>query len=324
MKSLLLKSLLLAFSLHAAVYAQHPFAADNITSLTNSKVKYVVPEEHDITLQTDELTAIIVDNSAVDTPELPRHRAGYNGIASLKHRQNDINLFVPALAGLNFEHIHDGIGANLKHKFEPRHFPMELRVIDDRTVELYQAPTENFRLESCGRYHLREDGTIEYTFECIPRGKTFEQGYIGLFWASYINAPGEPGIEFMGRHAGDGASRRILSRSPKHGVEAVHARPKAVWRPIVDRAFPLSLVANFSFYEYVEPWYSGTRDGLVFTQSFDWDDQIFFVQSPSGGGNGNPAWDFEWFIPNYNVGQAYGFTMQATYAPVELSTKRNP
>lgn len=297
--------------------AEHPYAAKGITSLTNASVKYRLSDEHYVVLQAGDLTAIVVDNAAVDIPELPGHRAGYNGIASLKHRRNGTNLFVPAYAGLNFEHIHDGTVANFKEKFEPRKSPMQLRLINATTVELYQPPTDNFQLESCGRYQLHADGTIAYTFECIAHSRSFSQGYIGLFWASYINAPEEKAIFFTGVPISGGSPGLIKAVTPMHGVEAVHVPQGTIWFPMVEKEFPLSLVANRSQYVYTIPEYYGIRDKLRFTQQFNAADHICFVQSPSGGGQGNPAWDFEWFIPNYVVGQAYGFTMGASYRPDE-------
>ncbi|HEV3443949.1 MAG TPA: hypothetical protein VG099_04855 [Gemmataceae bacterium] len=55
------------------------------------------------TFQAGDLTAVIGDNSAAGM-----HRAGYNGLWSLTHRSEPINLFVPSVAGMNLEHIFDG------------------------------------------------------------------------------------------------------------------------------------------------------------------------------------------------------------------------
>jgi hypothetical protein len=160
----------------------HPLAASRGTSLTNKSVKYTVPREHAVVLRRGGVTATVVDNTTIEPP-LRRSRAGrLSGVASLTHTDKPENIY--NLVGLNFEHIHDGTLAVKRDIFEPRTTPMELRRVDEHTVELYQAPTPYWKLESCGRYHLLADGTIEYTFECIPRADVFKNGYLGLFWAS--------------------------------------------------------------------------------------------------------------------------------------------
>jgi hypothetical protein len=140
---------------------------------------------------------------------------------------------------------------------------MELRVIDAHTAELYQKPTPHWGLESCQRFHLLEDGTIELTIECVPRKQSFRNGYIGLFWASYIHQPASGEIAFPGGAEGqkDGqadAPRWVRAASPKHGTDAVHVAASDHREFPHDKDFPLTLVFNRSKWRFDEPWYFGT------------------------------------------------------------------
>ncbi len=296
--------------------AQTPSDASGVTSLTNRGVSYKTVDAHFAKLTRGDISIIVVDNEPLNLNDLPGHRAGYNGVASLTHRSHQANLFVPSIAGLNFEHIHDGTAVGLKEKFEPRKFPMQLRRINEYTVEVYQAPTGNWKLESCGRYCLLKDGTIEYTFECIPHANQFAKGYIGLFWASYIDKPEDKSIHFRGRPRNTTQPATwIKATTPRHGVASTHESANNNIPLDVDPDFPLTLVGNQSNYEYVDPWYYGVSHGLAIAFMFRPQDNIWFAQSPSGGGDGNPAWDFQWFIRDVIIGKSYGFTMRAACIP---------
>ncbi len=286
------------------------------TTLSDPSLSFETTDNHYAVLRRGDVTAVIVDNHAVDNDVLPGHRAGYSGVASLTHRSRGENVFVPSYAGLNFEHIHDGTTQDRKILFEPRHAPMELRLIDAHTVELYQAPTPHFGLESCHRYHLLDDGTIEMTFECIPRRATFRNGYIGLFWASYIQQPESLDIHFLG-HPADQANGTAWVRgiTPSHGVSATHVGQGDVRVFSHADDFPLSLVFNRSKYRFDAPWYFGVNHGMALALMFRAGDQPRFTQSPSGGGRGNPAWDFQFFVPEYQVDQRYQVVMRAQYVP---------
>ncbi len=289
-----------------------------LTTLSDSAIRYRVSEKPYQVLKRAGITAVIVDHREVNDDVLPGHRAGYSGIASLTSEKRRENHFVPAVSGLNFEHIHDGTTQDRKILFEPRNVPMELRVVDEFTAELYQAPTPFWGLESCHRYRLLPDGAIEMTFECIPRRATFKNGYIGLFWASYINQPESLDIHFKGFDDGQPPNARwIRGITPAHGTLPTHLSPNDNREFVHDPDFPLTLVFNRSKQRFTEPWYFGVSHGQAYAQMFRPQDRVRLTQSPSGGGQGNPAWDFQFFIDKHELNRRYQFVMRAMLLPFE-------
>ena len=288
-----------------------------LTSLSDPECSYKVSEKPYAILMRNGVKAVVVDNQAVADDVLPAHRAGYSGLAYLGHSRRTDNLFVPSYAGLNYEHIHDGTKQDRKVLFEPRNAPMQLRLVDQHTVELYQAPSPHYGLESCLRYQMLKDGTLEMTLECVPRKRSYTHGYIGLFWASYIHQPESLDIHFQGRTASSKKSSWIQSATPSHGELATHLSLTDMRTFKHDPDFPLSLVFNRSNYRYSQPWYYGVSHQMAWVQMFRPQDQVRLTQSPSGGGKGNPAWDFQYLIPDYQVGKRYQMVMRGLYVPFE-------
>lgn len=149
-----------------------------------------------ITLQHGDLTAVIGDN---DADKASGHRAGYNGVWSLRHRTGTRSVFVPRIAGLNLEHIISGEGEAEKDVFfEPRRSPMALKSLSETAVELHQPPTASTFLESWTRFELVAPHHLDMHFRCRATQHAFPHDYIGLFWASYINAPDDKSLYFRG------------------------------------------------------------------------------------------------------------------------------
>ncbi len=272
---------------------------------------------HD-TFKVGDLEAIIGDNAA---DEKLGHRAGYNGLWSLKHRSGSRSIFVPGIAGLNHEHIVSGEGEDKREVFfEPRTSPMSFKKISDSIAELHQPPTATFHLESWTRFELKEPHYIDMTYRCRATQHVFRYGYIGLFWASYINAPNDKSIYFPGGDKGR-PDRDLWSQlcSPSHNTNStVKARDDA-FKMTFAKDSPNALYKNFSPLVYDQPLYYGNFEDHVFALMFEKSEGIRFTHSPSGGGGNkerrttNPAWDVQYIIPEYEVGIDYGFRVRAVF-----------
>jgi hypothetical protein len=268
---------------------------------------------HD-TFRAGDLTAIIGDNS-----EHLAHRPGYNGVWSLTHKEDPVNLFVPAVAGLNLEHIYDGSKFDKDRSntifFEPRKAAMTFRKISDREAELHQPPTPTFHVESWTRFTLTAPHYLDMTFRFIPRQHVFAHGYLGLFWASYMNAPEDKSMYFRN----SGIWHQLCTQRHNDESTVRHKEDKLELR--FSEGFPECLFRNFSPLRFEEPFYYGHVRNMTAIFLFDRSEGVRFTHSPSGGGvntaqqTANPAWDFQYVLPRFEVNRAYQFALRLVYRP---------
>ena len=272
---------------------------------------------HTATLDTPMLRVVVADNE----PYGPKHQPGYNGVAELRLERDDSpSLFVPLYAGLNLEHIFSGNAASFGwHIFEPRRVPMQLVRHTPNRVELRQDKTEHWPLRSRMIYEVK-DNAIDFTYCGTPLSDLWSKhGYIGVFFASYIQAPADLSIQFIGRSRpgrGDPKARWIRHLPKEHGAAASHRPAGSRWDPPLDPGFNLGLVQGLSEFEYLYPFYFGRSGKNVFILMFEKpgpEGELRFAQSPNGGGPGNPAWDFVYFRRNYVVNQEFCFRVRAVY-----------
>lgn len=264
------------------------------------------------TFKLGDLTAVIGDNGANG-----QHQAGYNGLWSLTHRTEPTNLFVPNVAGLNLEHIFDGDkcdgAGDRKVFFEPRHAPMTFKKLGDAEAELHQPPTPTFHLESWTRFQLAAPHYVDFTFRCKPTQHAFAHGYIGLFWASYLNAPEDKSIYFRSGKAW----QQLCTQAHYDESTVQHVDDKLELK--VRQGIGNALFQNFSRLRFDEPFYYGLFRKHMYILIFDRAEGIRFAHSPSGGGTNsdqqttNPAWDFQYVLPRFDVLKEYGFRARLVY-----------
>jgi len=269
-------------------------------------------QSNNVKLKKGDLKVTFVDNQSFGN----EHRAGYNGIAKLYHPAQDSTPFVPFYAGFNFEHIFGG--DSLVQLFEPRKHSMSLYRQSDNEVLLYQAATPLSGVESLTSFKLTKPHYIDITFRCIFHNiDFFKHDYAGIFWASYINSPKEKEIHFMGFEKGETTKKWISAFSKKHGENSSHISIDDENNFFFAPNFNVTLSNHFSDYKYSLPFYYGRFHNMVLAYLFDSSESevIRFSQSPTGGGATNPAWDFQFIIPQPEQGKEYSFRARVVYKP---------
>lgn len=269
-----------------------------------------------VTLQAGDLTAVIGDNSASG-----EHRAGYNGLWSLRHAKGTRSLFVPAVAGLNLEHIVTGEHLeDSKTFFEPRQAPMTLTRISEIEAELHQPRTPAFHVESWTRFTLRAPHYLDMEFRCRAHHDVFPRGYLSLFWASYMNAPADKSMYFLG---GLDAQKKMWTQfcTQWHNDQSTVRHRDDAFEMTFPEGGRDTLFKSLSRFRYDLPFFYGHFDDLVWIVMFDRSEGVRFTHSPSGGGANaelkttNPAWDFQFLIPKPEVMKDYGFQVRTVLRP---------
>src|SRR6185369_5473190 len=86
------------------------------------------------------------------------------------------------------------------------------------------------------------------------------------------------------------------------------------WDPPFDAGFNIPLAQGISDFEYLYPFYFGRSGHNVFIMMFEHSrdgGELRFAQSPSGGGAGNPAWDFSYLKRGYQLNREFCFRGRA-------------
>jgi hypothetical protein len=263
------------------------------------------------TFQAGDLTAVIGDNEVYGD-----RRYGYNGIHRLVHRTKpDASLF--GVAGINLEHIFDGdkdlrnLAGDRKIFFEPRNHPMELRQLSPVEAELHQPSTPAFFLESWMRFKLVAPHYVDFTFRCRAHQHVFTHGYLGLFWACYINAPENKSVYFKDQQGW--VQLCTQAHNNQSTVRHIDDKLELAFTPVPEQ----TLYKNFSDLRYRDPFFYGYfGTSHIFALMFERAEGIRFSHSPSSGGAPsypNPAWDFQFIVPNCEVRRDYGYRARAIY-----------
>lgn len=269
------------------------------------------------TFSVSRLTCVIGNNLG-NNP----HRQRYNGIFSMVSPDEPASPFVPAYAGVNLEHYFDSRPRPEDPKvfFEPRTFPMTFRKVNSTTAELHQAPTPVYKVESWTTFSLAEPYYVDVTFKCKPTERVFEGGYLGVFWASYINGPLDKSMYFLREGS--------TLDAPKWAqlCTALHGRDSTVRQAGDTTELPMppasdTLYQSFSPLRFSEPFFYGRFKDMVLIYMWKPSPYLRFAHSPSGGGDNEmkddtcPAWDFEFVVPHYEIGKEYGWQLRIAYKP---------
>ena len=243
---------------------------------------------------------------------------GYNGVARLQYRDSR-SPFLACASGLNCEFIFD----RQQWSFEPRWSdqsryeaqPSSLEQSSDTSVRLVIEPGSRWGVRVESRFDLVEPFFLDghHSFTPVDAALASDQ-LLGVFWASYLDTPAEPGYHFPAVGADETLTSiyDALEHEPS-GVIAPETGPVGALGPTAEKR----LLYGVQRTRYARPLYCGRVHGMLLAMMFGPapDVEIRFAFNASGGGPGVPAWDYQALVDNPQAGRSYCFATRLVYKP---------
>jgi hypothetical protein len=304
MKSFRFSKSLLLLSLGAILVAPSTLAAEE-ASVEEDYASFSLPG----------FTAVIGNNVKAEP-----HLRGYNGLFSLTSETDNENAFVPLFSGLNLEHYFDAQVVTEPGSvfFEPRRAPMTFKRISDHSCELHQPVTPVYGVESTTRFTFKEPHYVDMHFSCTPTRDDLAGGFLGVFWASYINAPEDKSMYFLAAGSSLDEPQWLQLCTQTHNRDSTVCNETDNFS-IDFQGEDKTLFKAISPLRYSLPFFYGRIRDQVLIYIFTPGPTIRFAHSPSGAGptekgdDTNPAWDFQLIVPDYQPGESYHLDMRLVY-----------
>ncbi|MBI2901247.1 MAG: hypothetical protein HYY17_13775 [Planctomycetes bacterium] len=274
--------------------------------------------EHVQIISNDCLGAAVCDNEPL---ALYGHQSGYSGLAKLRHEWNrDRDIFVPFLAGLNYETnwLRGAPNSPWEIQAEPRFEPMTLRRIDERTVELHQEETSVKHIEALLRFRIHNNiAAVDFDFTFTPRqappveNPNFGPDVIVMF-ANYMCDPADPRLYAFGHTPGDPRPRWLRYEGIKHGDYWVEERDGSG-----EHVSPGDVTLD-------RPYMAGKVGGMLVAWMVETPGAFGIYYSPNGDMSldyKTPAWDFTLSFRDVAVGQP--LTARGRLIVVPMGTLRD-
>ena len=192
--------------------------------------------------------------------------------------------------------------------------PSQLTRLNDNSVRLETFVPEPHHVDVSTIFTLISPHYINWETTIVARSNAFEEGWLGLFWASYIHAPENKTTYFLGRRN---------KNCPVEWIESLEESPPnpRVFASETDALLSIEpdpngrLFHNIRPIRYAVPMFYGRWRNMMLEMMFKSEADLRFAIQPTGGGLKNPAWDFALVIRNCEVLKPYHFSGCVVFKP---------